>query len=208
MGSVLQSQPEIRVVTLWELMRDVRKTEYITDIERLFPCADWKVKYTRGGGRGVSGTGVLTAVRLPKGKDCQVEFLDYPETNQEIAHKFIMRIENAEYNIFSYYLKPGDTKMGDDMVDALAWADLSLGDMNRTIRPGYTVRGEHYEHVIEANSLVELIEVPTCIPIRGNEPTTTPDSVLSNSKYDESIFVCRHDTLTSDHLGFIPRLQN
>ena len=56
-------------------MRDVRNTEYISDIEALFPCADWKLKFTEGVGRGVSGTGVLTAVKLPKGVDCEVKFL-------------------------------------------------------------------------------------------------------------------------------------
>ena len=189
---------------LWEVMRDVRKAEYLSDIEGLFPCADWKVYYTKGvNGGGVSGTGILTAVKLAKGKDCSVEFLEYPETTPEIAHKFTLKMQDLEYNIFSYYLKPGETQLGAPMIDALKWADLSLGDMNRTIRPGYSVRGHHYENVVDEHTLVELIQVPTCIPIRGTEPTTTPDSALTNCKYNESIFVCRQDTLSSDHLAFL-----
>ena len=50
-----------------------------------------------------------------------------------------------EYKIFSYYLKPGETELGDSMIDSLKWADLSLGDMNRTIRAGYSVRDNSFK---------------------------------------------------------------
>ena len=49
----------------------------------------------------------------------------------------------------------------------------------------------------------ELVQEPTCTPIRGTEPTTMPDSVLVKNKFSETVTLLSPETLHSDHLGIM-----
>ena len=76
-----------------------------------------------------------------------------------------------------------------------------MNDLNRTDQT--TTKFEQYSNLCENINFEELILDPTCIPIRGSIPTTTPDSVLVKNKYDESVTLLSPETLHSDHLGIM-----
>lgn len=190
------SRPKLAAVGIQEVMRNLDTDEMIIILEATFPSSDWITRYSKGSG---PGKGLFTAVKVPKDKDCSAEITEFFDENGSQLHHVELTVDDFTYSMNNYYISPKTKEISIDFSNCLASSDISFGDLNRTDTS--TTKFQKYTNIIESMDFQELLVENTCIPIRGNRPTTCPDSVLSSDKYNEEVDVLSHDTLTSDHLA-------
>jgi len=131
--------------------------------------------------------------------DGSAEITEFFDENGSQLHHVELTVDDLTYSMNNYYISPKTKEISTDFSNCFATSDISFGDLNRTDTS--TTKFQQYTNIMESMDFQELLVENTCIPIRGNRPTTCPDSVLSSGKYNEEVDLLSHDTLTSDHIA-------
>ena len=190
LGSIVDTRPELQMIGICEVKRDLNKEENIRNLSAIFPTEKWLKCYTK------EGQGLITFVKYPKDQTCEIEIVDKSIKNGELMHAIkITNSENQSYNILSYYApqsKPQQLKiLSEKFKHEIENSDIAIGDLNKSLST-QPYRHSEYLGMLDQFERTELLELNqnTFIPhVSGQTaPTTQPDSVMTANTYTEELF--------------------